>query len=239
MLRQELKFVIHHSVRRMLMERWSPHLVPAPFTDRYARTPVLSQYYDSPTLSFAREKRDGIPFRNKVRLRTYATDFDSGKVAFLEIKHRRFVGVHKYRQEIAHVSSEHLNPSRWTFDDPEMRARFCSLVETYHLRASAQTYFQREAYAASQEGGLRITLDSNLVGLHPGERLTSKLLMDRRRSLMPDTLFILEIKSNAVLPRWVHDGIIACELEQKTIPKYVTAVNVLKLGELTGSGVYL
>ena len=63
--------------------------------------------------------------------------------------------------------------------------------------------------------------------------------MERRRSLMPDTLFILEIKSNAVLPRWVHDGIIACELEQKTIPKYVTAVNVLRLGELTGSGVYL
>ena len=56
---------------------------------------------------------------------------------------------------------------------------------------------------------------------------------------MSDTLFILEIKSDGVLPRWVHDGIIACELEQKTIPKYVTAVNVLKLGELTGSGVYV
>ena len=239
MLRQELKFVIHHSVRRMLLERWSPYLVRAPFTDSEARTHVLSQYYDSPTLTFATEKTDGIPFRNKVRLRTYATDFDSGKAAFLEIKHRRFVGVHKYRQPIADVSSAHLSPSRWTFDDPEMGARFHSLLETYHLRASAQTYFQREAYEAPGESGLRVTLDSNLVGLHPGERLTSKLLMDRRRSLMADTLFILEIKSNEVLPRWVHDGIIACELEQKTIPKYVTAVNVLKLGELTGSGVYL
>jgi hypothetical protein len=62
--------------------------------------------------------------------------------------------------------------------------------------------------------------------------------MDRRRSLMSDTLFILEIKSNSELPRWVHDGIVACELEQKTIPKYITAVNVLGLGALTGSGVY-
>ncbi len=239
MLRQELKFVIHHSVRRMLLQRWSPHLVRAPFTDSEARTHVLSQYYDSPTLSFSREKREGIPFRNKVRLRTYATDFDSGKAGFLEIKHRRFVGVHKYRQPIADMSSAYLSPSRWTFDDPDMRARFHSLLETYHLRASAQTYFQREAYEAPGESGLRVTLDSNLVGLHPGERLTSKLLRDRRRSLMADTLFILEIKSNEVLPRWVHDGIIACELEQKTIPKYVTAVNVLKLGELTGSGVYL
>ena len=239
MLRQELKFVIHSSVRQMLLERWSLHLVRAAFTDSHARMPVLSQYYDSPTLSFCTEKRDGVPIRNKVRLRTYATDFDSGKAAFLELKHRHFVGVRKYRQRIAHMSSAHLCPSRWTFDEPEVRARFSYLVETYHLRASAQTYFQREAYQASQGGGLRVTLDSNLVGLHPGERLTSRLLMDRRRSLMADTLFILEIKSNAVLPRWVHDGIVAFELEQKTIPKYVTAVNVLELGELTGSGVYL
>ena len=239
MLRQELKFVIHHSVRRMLLQRWSPHLVRAPYTDSQARSHVLSQYYDSPTLSFSREKEDGIPIRNKVRLRTYATDFDSGKAAFLEIKHRRFVGVRKHRQLITDVSSAHLCPSEWTFDEPEMKAKFRSLVETYHLRASAQTYYQREAYEAPQAGGLRVTLDSNLMGLHPGERLTSQLLMDRRRSLMADTLFVLEIKSNTVLPRWIHDGIIACELEQKTIPKYVTAVKVLQLGELTGTGVYL
>ena len=239
MLRQELKFVIHHSVRQMLLERWSPYLVKAAFTDRHARTPVLSQYYDSPTLSFCAEKRAGIPFRNKVRLRTYATDYDSGKAAFLEIKHRRFSGVRKYRQGIADMSLAKLSPSSWTFDEPAMRAKFSRLLEMYHLRRSAQTYFQREAYQAAEGGGLRVTLDSNLVGLHPGERLTTGLLMDRRRSLMADTLFILEIKTDAVLPRWIHDGIVSCELQQKTIPKYVTAVDVLGLGVLTGSGVYL
>ncbi len=235
MLRQELKFVIHHSVRQMLMERWSPYLVKAAFTDRHARTPVLSQYYDSPTLSFCAEKRAGIPFRNKVRLRTYANDYDSGKAAFLEIKHRRFSGVRKYRQGIADMSLAKLSPSSWTFDEPDMRAKFSRLLEMYHLRRSAQTYFQREAYQAAEGGGLRVTLDSNLVGLHPGERLTSGLLMDRRRSLMADTLFILEIKSNTELPRWVHDGIIACELEQKTIPKSVTAVEVLMFGRRCGA----
>ena len=150
MLRTELKFVIHHSVRRMLLERWSPHLVKAAHTDGGARQHVLSQYYDSPTLSFSTEKQDGIPFRNKFRLRTYGPDFDSGKAAFLEIKHRRFAGVHKFRQQIDNVSSAHLDPSHWTFDDPDMRARFQSLLETYHLRASAQTYYQREAYEATQ-----------------------------------------------------------------------------------------
>jgi hypothetical protein len=237
-VRSELKYVIHHSVRRMLLERWDPHLVHAPFTDDQARTPILSQYYDSPTLSFCREKDDGVPIRNKVRLRAYATDFDSGGTAFLEIKHRRNLGVHKHRQRIDQMSSDLLCPTRWTFDDPDIAARFHSLLETYRLRASAQTYYQREAYEAASGDGLRVTLDSNLIALHPDERLTSAMLRDPGRSLLPSTQFILEIKANTMLPRWIHDGIVACELDQKTIPKYITAVDVLNMHQLTGSGVY-
>lgn len=236
---QELKFIVHHTVPSMLVERWSPYIVQAPFTDRHARSPILSQYYDSPTLVFCEEKQDGVPIRNKVRLRTYAMAFETGNVAFVEIKHRRYGRVQKVRQRIADFRPEHLAPSRWTFDQPETRS-FCStLIETYRLRLSAQTYYQREAHEALIEKGLRITFDSNLVGLHPGEKLTGRLLHDRRRHLMPDTLFILEVKSNDELPRWLHEGIVAGELEQRTIPKYTTAVKVLGLRELTGSGVYL
>ena len=238
MLRLELKFVIHHSVRRMLLERWSPHLVRAAFTDSEARTHALSQYYDSPTLSCAREKQDGIPHRNKVRLRTYATDFDSGKAAFLEVKHRRFVGVHKYRQRIAEMSSALLCPSRWTFDEPDIEARFHSLLETYHLRASAQTYYQREAYEGAVETDVRITFDTVLLALHPRERLTAKLLHDPGRRLMADTLVILEVKATKGIPPWVYEGVKAAELQRKTIPKYVTAVEALGLVELSVGGVY-
>ena len=38
--RQELKFLVHYSVREMLLERWSRYLVQAPFTNKNAVTKV-------------------------------------------------------------------------------------------------------------------------------------------------------------------------------------------------------
>jgi hypothetical protein len=237
-LRTELKFVVHHSVRSMMLERLSPHLTKAPHTDRYARSPILSQYFDSPDLVFCDEKDDGLAIRNKVRLRTYATSFQPGAVVFLEIKHRHFNKVRKLRQRIDSFRPELLDPADWDLDDESIEGPFAGLRERHRLRPSAQTYYQREAYECPAVPGLRITFDSDLVGLHPGERLTPTVHADRSRSLMPDTLFILEIKSNDPLPQWLHDEVVTAELSQQTIPKYVSAVDVLGLRELAGLGVY-
>jgi hypothetical protein len=56
---------------------------------------------------------------------------------------------------------------------------------------------------------------------------------------MADTLAILEVKATRGIPPWVHEGVMAAELQQKTIPKYVTAVEVLGLVKLTAGGVYV
>ena len=83
-----------------------------------------------------------------------------------------------------------------------------------------------------------MTFDTALVGLQPGEQLTRELLFSPARMLMPDTLAILEVKSTKGLPRWLHEGVQAAELQQQTIPKYITAVEVLGLVELSSAGVY-
>jgi hypothetical protein len=230
-LRRELKFLIHHGTRPVLLERWRRYLVKAPFTNEHAVTPILSQYYDSPALAFYQEKLDGIGVRNKVRLRTYGREFRSGQTSFLEIKHRENDFGWKYRYRFPHFDVAHLDPANWTLDDPEMQRAIMALRECYRLRPSAQVYYQREAYQGAVERDVRITLDSCLVGLHPGEKLTRKLLLDERRSLMPDTLVILEVKTTHGIPPWVHEGVVAAELQQQTIPKYITAVEVLRLTE--------
>ena len=237
-LRQELKYLVHYSVRELLLERWGRYLRRAPFTDERAMTPILSQYYDSPTLSFYEEKLDGVALRNKVRLRVYSQGFTPKQTAFLEIKHREGDLVRKYRELIPEFEPAHLDPDTWTFKTANMESAFRTLLERYRLRPSAQTYYQREAYEGLVESDVRVTFDSNLIGLHPGERLQRQVMLDRSRSLMPDTLQILEIKANNGIPRWVNEGVVAAELIQKTIPKYITAVEVLGMYNLTLSGVY-
>ncbi len=236
--RSELKFVVHHSVKRMLMARWQRYLMRAPFTNEHAQTPILSQYYDSPTLTFYHEKHDGIAYRNKVRLRVYGKGYESGMTAFLEIKHRAFDKVRKYREQIPDFGPHHLDPQTWRFSEPAMTTAFMTLVERHRLRPSAQVYYQREAWEGAVEPDIRVTWDSCLLGMHPGERLTRDLLYDRSRRMMSETLSILEVKSTVGIPRWVHDGIVAAELRQQTVPKYITAVEVLGLPELYASGIH-
>ncbi len=237
-LRQELKYVVHHDVKDLLMARWQRYLVPAPFTDTHARTPILSQYYDSPTLSFYEEKLDGIEVRNKVRLRVYGHDYRAGQTAFLEIKHRQGDKVRKYRQLVRDFGPEQLDPANWQFDDPTMRTAFLTLRERYRLRPSAQVYYQREAWEGAVEAGGRGTWDTCLLALHPGEPLTRERLFDPSRRMMADTLAVLEVKATAGLPWWVHDGVVAAELRQQTVPKYVTAVEVLGMDQTAASGIY-
>ncbi len=237
-LRQELKYLVHYSVRELLLERWRRYLRRAPFTDERAMTPILSQYYDSPTLSFYEEKLEGIALRNKIRLRVYAQTFTAGQTAFLEIKHREGDLVRKYRELVPDFEPAHLDPATWKFKTATMESAFRTLLERYRLCLSAQTYYQREAYEGLVESDVRVTFDSNLIGLHPGERLQRQVMLDRSRSLMPDTLQILEVKANNGIPRWVTEGVVAAELTQKTIPKYITAVEVLGMDKMTLSGVY-
>ena len=113
-----------------------------------------------------------------------------------------------------------------------------TLLERHRLRASAQTYYQREAYEGLVEKDVRITFDTMLLGLYPHERLSPTILHDQGRRLMADTLAILEVKSTKGFPPWVYDGVVAAELQQKTIPKYITAVEVLGLPEINAGGIY-
>jgi hypothetical protein len=236
--REELKFLVSHDVVRLLLARWRRYLVRAPFTNEDALTPVLSLYYDSPDLRFYREKLEGFPSRQKVRMRTYAHSFAAGQTTILEIKYREHDLVRKLRYPISDFDPSRLAPERWAIDDLEVRGIFESLRERYRLRPTAQVYYQREAYEGLVERDVRITIDTSLLGLHPGERPTRKVLLDRSRSLMPDTLAILEVKATQGIPPWVHDGVVAAELRQKTIPKYVTAVESLGLPQFTETGIY-
>ena len=227
--RAELKYVITHDQRCRLLELWSRHLVKDAHSDEDARTPILSQYYDTPDLTFVREKVDGIDFRNKVRLRTYGYRFSSEGTVVLEIKQRLGDQVRKIREFLPDFQDDQLDPSNWRFQDPGNRAAFGVLMERYRLVPSAQVWYSREAYECVVEPGVRVTFDSGLTALHPGEQLSRSVLSDPRTKVLTENLSILEVKSTAGMPPWVTHGALAVQLEQRAVPKYVMCIAKLGL----------
>ncbi len=233
--RNELKFVIRFDERVALLERWRRNLSRDPHTNDDAVTAILSQYYDTPSLRFYREKLDGIGFRNKVRLRTYGYRFQPGQATFIEIKQRLGERVRKVRQRVAEFDSRQLSPANWLFDDPRDESAFGVLLERHQLRPSAQTWYLREAYEALVEPDVRVTFDSQLTGLYPGERLELGRMADPSSRIMSDTLVVLEVKATGGIPAWVAEGARCVELVQRPVPKYVLAVEKLGLDRAPSS----
>ena len=239
-MRDEFKYVVSHEVRESILERWRRHLRRDPHTNEDAVTPILSQYYDSPNLLFYEEKMDGVgSLRSKVRLRTYGTEFRSGQATFLEIKQRLWDRVRKVRQRVNEFALADLNPERWRFDSREDESAFRVLQLRYRLRPSAQVWYLREAYECTVESDVRVTFDSCLTSLFPGERLTRNHLSDPSRRCMRDDQFIFEVKATNGVPPWVVEGVKLGEMRQVPVPKYVMAVERLQLHKTTPSGVYL
>lgn len=235
--REELKFVIGHETKTRLLNRWRRHLVKDPYTNDDAVTPVLSQYFDSPSMCFFEEKLDGLGFRNKVRLRTYDYRFHDGSLAFLEIKQKLGTKVRKIRYRLDFETSW-LDPQSWHVTESGTADAFCILRERHQLRMSAQVFYLREAYQSVVEPDVRVTFDTCVRALHPGQQLSREVLFDGVGSVLADTLVILEVKHTSAMPHWVTQSALAVGLTQQTVPKYVMAVSKLGLQRNILGGVY-
>ena len=228
--RNEYKYLITNDQKDILLNIWSKYLVKDSFTDKDGKTPILSLYYDSPYLDFYNEKLDGIMLRNKIRLRVYDYDYKAGSPCFLEIKQRFGDKVRKIRTYNDSFSKDLFNLEKWNFTKAIEKDCFGELTQRYRPRPTAQVFYIRDAYQAATDVNLRITFDSSLIGLRPEERLTKDVLLGNKYFLMPENCSILEIKNNDNhLPSWVFKGIRDLGLIQRSIPKYITAVENLGL----------
>ena len=227
--RIELKYHIDYRLKELLLGRLLPYLEPAPYTDDQARYPIMSLYFDSPSLRFYDEKLEGENIRDKVRLRGYGFDWHGLDPVVLEIKHKIGPKIFKFRKKLGVFREEYFDPERWPVEgDPGGRA-VAALAARYQLRPAVQILYQRETYESPFAPGLRVAFDSHLVALHPGERMHSELFDHPGRRCLPDTQFIFEIKSNGGLPPWALAAIRAGNLNVRSISKYVLGIEKLNL----------
>lgn len=226
--RNEYKYLISIQQKNFLMEYWNTYLQKDSHSMDVGKTPILSLYYDSPGLDFYHEKLDGIKDRNKIRLRVYDYGFKEGSTCFLEIKQRFSDKVRKIRVFEENFRFELFDLKNWVFKKEIEDQYFNTLIETYHPKPTAQVFYIRNAFQALAEEDVRITFDTSLMGLHPDQDMSIDLISDPAYQLMPENYCILEIKNNSnSIPPWVFDGIHEAGLIQRSIPKYITAVEKL------------
>jgi len=234
--RVELKYLVTNEVKTRLLASWQEYLHSDSHTDDRAVYPILSLYFDSPSLASYYEKVDGEAVRNKVRLRGYGYGWRGMDPCFLEVKRKIGSRIFKFRKNLGSFQKKFFSPEQWEFDNVQ-DGPVAAISELYHLRPSSQIFYLREVYESPYSSYLRIVFDSLLIALDPKEGLESHMLIEPQYHCLKDTQFILEIKCQGSLPDWVIGPIQVCQLRQQSISKYVLSVERLNL-QNRETGVY-
>lgn len=171
--------------------------------------PVFTQYLETKNRKFFFDHDNGSLDRQKIRVRTYSTDFNFQKNYFLEKKEKR--GRLQRKQRLAFAS----------YDE--------ALAGVGALIPSANVYYERRAYNCdlSCKAIMRCNFDSNILGLFPSEEKVDKGLLLSRR-LIPHNYVLFEVKHQGdQVPSFVNKLIIKTNAIRISFSKYARAMSFL------------
>jgi hypothetical protein len=238
--RFELKYFTDHAqaenfraalTRRLLVDQGGPYS-------------VWSTYYDTGDLRFYWEKIEGIRFRRKLRVRTYAppgTVSDDTPV-FVEIKQRVNRVTQKRRTAMSLRDARLLCNERQlpnlaepdgadagsgSVSDRAFVEEVLAMVERLDLSAVTAVGYQREAFEGTDlDPGLRVTFDRRILGRDRDLDLSADG-EGANRVLIDPSLTLIEIKVNEQIPHWLTNSIAINQLELVRVSKYCQSIEAL------------
>lgn len=230
------RFECKYIVDPLDVPRIREYLEPFVRSDSYAhRNPdgryrVSSLYLDTPDLALYQQTQAGEKDRFKLRVRTY--DDDPAHPAYVEVKRKVNNVVHKRRvglkRDDARALLMHREPSAVlrTLEGRRLAdAEYFTLhLERISARPAIRVQYMREAYEATGNEPVRVTLDSELqhaVTLTDDLGHTTGEWVDT-----PVSGIIVEIKFTERYPWWVKEFIRRFELRQRSVPKYILSVEL-------------
>ncbi len=232
--RFELKYVIPHEEALAFVRGLGELLEPDPNAGPGGIYRISSTYFDSDSWTCFWEKIDGLKVRRKLRVRRYE-DVDDGH-GLVEIKQRidRTVQKRRTRLPLETIFSVLPSPSGEARSDPgellddPVVAEALWLVAAHDLRPKINIRYQRRAYHAVHDPGLRITIDTRLTcRLHDLDWTGDP---DGEVYFLPADISVLEIKFNHSVPLWLTTWVAHFECELRRLSKYCAGVNTLVFG---------
>jgi hypothetical protein len=232
MLRYERKYLVPYELLDAIRQRIS-HFVRPDINVKLSANGLLeytvrSIYFDTRNLDFYTEKKEGLQFRRKFRIRGYDRPKPDSRVVF-EIKrkienrikkHRSFVGYSNVSELLASGQVEKFvindNKCPKAIEDAQ---RFMFHVKKSQLIPTCLIVYEREAWHGRFDQGVRITFDKNIRSKSfPG---IDELFDDNNMNYLFRNHFILEIKYfTDSMPLWARSLVQEFRLRNDALSKY-------------------
>lgn len=205
--------MISEEQRSFLLARISEHLIE----DQYPHGTVTSLYLDTPSRLLIRRSIEGGPYKEKLRLRGYDR-VGEDSIVYLELKKKYKGTVYKRRSAMTlREAKEYFQKARFS-EDSQINHE---LDYAMHLYGMPQPYiaiiYERDAYVATDDDGVRITFDSNIR--YKCDDLFSAFGGDGER-ILADDMLIMEIKSEGAMPLWLSHVLDEMRIFPTSFSKY-------------------
>lgn len=193
--RYEKKYLLTHEQYKAVLNGMTEYMKP----DEHPHYTICNVYYDTENFDLIRASLEKPAYKEKLRVRSYGVP-ENGDKAFIELKKKVDGVVYKRR-----VTMETLNAVRYLHgiqigDNSQISREIDWFMRFYRPVPKVFIAYDREAYAATDGGGLRITFDtalrarSNDVDLRYG---------DYGVPLLQDDRILMEIKIPGTAPLWL------------------------------------
>lgn len=182
---------------------------------------VHSLYFDDWQDTALREKLDGLPRREKFRIRYYNRDLDYIR---LEKKSKIRDLCLKESQRITRQQCQALMEARLeglASQGGPLLAELCAKMRSRQLRARTCVCYRRDAYWRP-EGNVRVTIDYDIGGAGP-----HAFLEPDRPLLKHPGITLLEVKYDQYLPEYIAGLVELSDRSCSAFSKYACARNYL------------
>jgi SPX domain protein involved in polyphosphate accumulation len=229
--RYELKYVLPVLRAERLIEELRDRM-PEDVHSKGSGYRILSLYYDSPDLDCFWAKIEGLKFRRKVRLRSYAgAEVEKIEKGLVEIKQRINRTVQKRRlvlplKQATELCLGRAIPKGLDALDEQVAEEVCYLANSLHLQPTAITaYFRRAFEGAFENAGLRVTFDYDVRGRVHALDLTESA---HNTLVLPLDWCIMEVKANETVPDWMTSLLGRHNCSVNRVSKYCVVVSALR-----------
>ncbi len=183
---------------------------------------VSSLYFDTANFGCYYEKMAGVKDRKKLRLRTYATEFNSKTPVFLEIKRKsdmvifkdRLVSNYENCSEFITTGQFNLTKKEASLQDRELLKEFLWLKNYNCLMPKIMVIYKRKPLIGRLDPRFRVTFDSQ-IKVYPANQL---FFSEQAVEVFPKV--VMELKYNNNIPAWFHQIVQKYQLNREPFSKY-------------------
>lgn len=230
--RYEEKYLLSDDERGQMQKFLNQKFVIDPYCKGTKGYSIYNLYFDTEDNNLLRNSVQPSKYKEKIRMRSYSFPIKDEDPVFIEIKKKAFGRINKrriclpYQKAIALIQNKKI-PEFSDYESNQVLSEIRYFLEVNPVVPSFYISYERIAYSANDDSGIRITFDRNIV-----ERTWNLSLDDDSgKPLLKSDEWLMEIKTAANYPLWLAEQLSDLGIHSRSFSKVGTAYKTEIEGE--------